>query len=347
MCIIAYYMKNLALNKHELETCFEHNHDGAGIMYQEKGRVHIQKGFMDFKSFWEVAKNLPTDVDRVFHFRIATSGKVSPGICHPFPICDDYKKMKFIDSTCSMALAHNGVLSKYTPADGMKDNKSDTMVFTKEVINNLDDGMLIQNTAVRELIENYTTSRFAIMDGHEVYLIGDFEQSEDSKAIYSNDSYKERKTTYWNYGYDGLYGGCYDYYGTTKYKKPEEKEEEEIKEEDETYLNDAWDCDGFLRFKDRKFTDDELEEIMLSIEDDFNVTCRESERDRENDEIYIYYDGNLPTGTGTLSVWDIEYKAESLKFPDEIKTKMTVVKPTKKKGSEDEEDDEEKSILDF
>ncbi len=44
---------------------------------------------MKFNEFWNAVKDLPNDKDRVFHFRIATSGKVSPECCHPFVLTDN------------------------------------------------------------------------------------------------------------------------------------------------------------------------------------------------------------------------------------------------------------------
>lgn len=118
MCVISFYEKGLVLNKSELENCFTGNPDGAGMMYQTGNKIHIEKGFMDFPSFWAAAEKLPANVDRVFHFRIATSGKVSAACCHPFPVCDDYKKMSFAKCDTPMGFAHNGVLSEFTPKRG-------------------------------------------------------------------------------------------------------------------------------------------------------------------------------------------------------------------------------------
>lgn len=187
MCVIAVYEKGLALNELELKTCFNGNPNGAGLMYQKDGLVHIEKGFMTWEKFWEAAKKLPSNVDRVFHFRIATSGKISAACCHPFPITDDYKKMSLASCDTPMGFAHNGVLGDFEPKKGMKSTYSDSMKFGKEVLFHL--GNLLNERSVRDLIELYTTSRFAIMTPKNTYMIGSWEQSRESGAFYSNSSY--------------------------------------------------------------------------------------------------------------------------------------------------------------
>lgn len=187
MCIIAVYEKGLVLNENELKTCFQNNPDGAGLMYQKNGKVRIEKGFMTWEGFWHTAKQLPVDVDRVFHFRIATSGKISTACCHPFPVCDDYKKMSLANCTVNMGFAHNGVLNDFEPPKGMKSTYSDSMKFGKEVLYPL--GKLLNERSVRDFIELYTTSRFAIMTPKKTYMVGIWEQSRESGAFYSNDTF--------------------------------------------------------------------------------------------------------------------------------------------------------------
>lgn len=205
MCVIAVYEKGLVLNENELKNCFTGNPNGAGLMYQKDGKVHIEKGFMKWETFWEAAKRLPSDVDRVFHFRIATSGKISAACCHPFPVCDDYKKMSLASCDTPMGFAHNGVLDDFEPKKGMKSTYSDSMKFGKEVLFHL--GNLLNERSVRDLIELYTTSRFAIMTPKNTYMIGSWEQSRESGAFYSNTSYE-------GYRYlnclDGSFNKCYD-----------------------------------------------------------------------------------------------------------------------------------------
>lgn len=246
MCVIAVYEKGLALNELELKTCFNGNPNGAGLMYQKDGLVHIEKGFMTWEKFWEAAKKLPSNVDRVFHFRIATSGKISAACCHPFPITDDYKKMSLASCDTSMGFAHNGVLDDFEPKKGMKSTYSDSMKFGKEVLFHL--GNLLNERSVRDLIELYTTSRFAIMTPKNTYMIGSWEQSRESGAFYSNTSYEGyRYLTCFGDSFVGNYYSNFDYDGYTQDDYTEgifierlpnnEKAENEIAEAIEEQLN--------------------------------------------------------------------------------------------------------------
>ena len=53
MCIIVAKKKGLELpTKERLKNCFNYNSDGAGIMFNDGNQVFIEKGFMDFNSFY-------------------------------------------------------------------------------------------------------------------------------------------------------------------------------------------------------------------------------------------------------------------------------------------------------
>lgn len=217
MCVIAYFEKDRELNKVELENCFEANPDGAGLMYYDKNKemVHIQKGFMDFDSFWEVASKLPTSLDRVFHFRIATSGKISGACCHPFVVSDNYEKMSRTDVWGRMGMVHNGVMYDYTPAEGMKSKHSDTMQFIKEVVSQLPEDV-IMNTALQTLWNKAMgTNKYIVLSRQGTAVIGNFTQSQESGALYSNTSYMTpRYTKYTGVNWDKL--ATTSYYSTLK-----------------------------------------------------------------------------------------------------------------------------------
>ncbi len=312
MCIIAVYKKGVKLDKNELKTCFTNNHDGAGMMWQEMGKVNILKGYMDFDSFWEVAKTLPTNVDRAFHFRIATSGKVSAACCHPFEVCDDYKRMALSDNVCDVAFMHNGILSEFTPKGGMKASHSDSMEFGKVILNGVKD--VIDNQTVRDLIELYTTSRFAIMTPSKVYLLGSFEQSVNSKAFYSNSTYKESRYTSWfkDYrGYDdyGYYGyGSSKYYPVGKLSTADANTKKLSSGSDYEY--DSYDYDQCLRVRNNKYTDKGVDEIIRCAEKQLHIEIYDYQTDE--DEILFFFNGTCPD-YGCLKL-DKKYKMNPIEF---------------------------------
>ena len=233
MCVISVYKKGFELNKEELMNCFAGNPDGAGLMYydEKKGMTHIKKGFFTFDEFWAEASKLPDTIDRVFHFRIATSGAISAETCHPFSVCNNYKEMGLPNNWTKIGMVHNGVMHDYTPKAGLKSKHSDTMQFIKEVVNPLGDS--VWNPAVQELWETAMGSnKYVLVGDGQVAVIGDFVQSEVSGALYSNTSYigYRYKTTnaikpwYDDSYYDSYYWGTTSSYGCQTTKKDVKKE---------------------------------------------------------------------------------------------------------------------------
>ena len=211
MCVIASYPKGLPFNNGELKNCFKNNPDGAGVMWQDGGKVHIKKGFMKQKAFFKFLKTLPTDADRVLHFRIATSGKVSGACCHPFPVANDFKTMMQTEIEVPVAYAHNGVLTDYTPKEGMKSPFSDTLVFGKEVLDHLVRKHVdLFDPVIDVMIESTIDGdRMAIMNDQEVVTMGKFITSTVSGAQYSNSSYSYDRSLWKSYAYgDGYYDTC-------------------------------------------------------------------------------------------------------------------------------------------
>ena len=224
MCVIAVYPKGLPFNNGEIKMCFKNNPDGAGVMWQDKGKVHIKKGFMKPKALFKFLKTLPTNVDRVLHFRIATSGKVSGACCHPFPVTGDFKEMMKTESEASVAYAHNGVLTDYTPKEGMKSPFSDTMIFGKEVLNHLlSERIDLFDPIIDVMIEaTIDGDRMVIMNDHETITLGKFITSGISGAQYSNASYSYDRSSWKSYYYDPC--ACY-YAGNYSPSKPADKTE--------------------------------------------------------------------------------------------------------------------------
>ena len=233
MCVIAVVKRGFEMNKEELENCFRGNPDGAGMMYydEKKSLVHIKKGFFTFDEFWNEASKLPDSIDRVFHFRIATSGAISAETCHPFSVCNNYKEMGLPNNWTKIGMVHNGVMHDYTPKAGLKSKHSDTMQFIKEVVNPLGDS--VWNPAVQELWETAMGSnKYVLVGDGQVAVIGDFVQSEVSGALYSNTSYigYRYKTTnaikpwYDDSYYDSYYWGTTSSYGCQTTKKDVKKE---------------------------------------------------------------------------------------------------------------------------
>ena len=167
-------------SRNVLDYCFRHNPHGAGIMVADRNekRLIIRKGLMSsdevLDTFWYLKERHPS-CPFIFHFRLATDGGISPGLCHPFPI-DNRKQVLLArqPSNVKIAVAHNGVIPKWT---GLDEDLSDTFLYVKNDLfpakkKNLN---FLQKQENRERIANETNSQLAFMNsrGH-IYTIGQF-----------------------------------------------------------------------------------------------------------------------------------------------------------------------------
>lgn len=272
MCVIAVVKRGFEMNKEELENCFRGNPDGAGMMYydEKKSLVHIKKGFFTFEDFWAEASKLPDSIDRVFHFRIATSGAISPETCHPFSVCNDYKEMGLPNNWTKIGMVHNGIMSDYTPKGGMKAKHSDTMQFIKEVVNPLGDS--VWNTAVQELWETAMgTNKYVLVGDGQVAVIGNFVQSEVSGALYSNTSYigyRYKTTTIKPWYDDSYYWDTTSSYGCSTTKKEVKKELPiNFGKNDTTMSTDEYGMNYLpIEVWTGKMDDEKLEEFIIEAE---------------------------------------------------------------------------------
>lgn len=204
MCIAVYVPSNIEIPEATLRSCFTNNPDGAGLMYTDGERVYIEKGFMKIDEFVKAFQAIPSHFERSFHCRIATSGKIEEGCCHPFPIIPDMKDMKKTKHVCQGGVAHNGIISWATPTKGRAEWYSDTMNFTSQILSPLFDK--IHDVAFHELIERSTTgNKFIIMTADKVHLIGAFNQ--EGGIFYSNTSFRKTVYVYNDYSNEGNFTG--------------------------------------------------------------------------------------------------------------------------------------------
>ncbi len=115
-----------------IRTMFENNSDGSGYMYAKGGKVHISKGYMNVTDFLDSIHTLKNidELPLIMHFRITTHGGTSQSNTHPFPLTNNINKMKKLDTSCKVGIAHNGVISSVTPRKGI----SDTMEYIATIL---------------------------------------------------------------------------------------------------------------------------------------------------------------------------------------------------------------------
>lgn len=189
MCIIAVKEKGYKLNKEYVENCFLYNPDGAGFMFVDNNKVHIEKGFFDVDKYierleeiWE-SKKLE-EKNLVMHFRISTSGGISKETCHPFPISNKLNKLRKTEINCGSGIVHNGIIGKYATEKKM----SDTQRFI------LSDIFNIWRTNNKDILakEFEGNGKFCILKSNgEIELYGKFLFEEG--YIFSNDTYEAPK----------------------------------------------------------------------------------------------------------------------------------------------------------
>ena len=192
MCIICIKNKGLDLpSKKIIQTMCNNNHHGNGFCYAENGQVIIQKGYMDFESYYEALKQIPNIKDKnvVLHCRITTHGSTSGGNCHPFPLSNSIKELKAHEIKANVGIIHNGII-RSVQADREND-LSDTMTYIKDKLYKryTEDNSFMDKIEAREDIEKEIGSKMVIMksDG-EYYIIGEF-NTDSNGHIYSNHSY--------------------------------------------------------------------------------------------------------------------------------------------------------------
>lgn len=228
-----------------LQTCFENNSDGAGIMWNgADGKVHISKGYMEYGKFRKALKKVKREVTDetavVMHFRIKTHGEVSKECCHPFPVEGKLDLLRELEMATEFGVAHNGILL------GMDTNakKSDTMDYVMRVLyplRKMSGENWLHDKYVRSVVESTLQDcRLAIIDGNgDLVTVGNF--TEENGVLYSNNTYKQKT---WASSYKGSWY-------PTKYTYPLF---EDVDEDDDK----ADGADGFVE----DYDDEELIQIM-------------------------------------------------------------------------------------
>ena len=217
MCIAIYVPAGKTITEKQIRNAFSNNKDGAGVMHYDKaGQVHYAKGFMDVESLLKYWNNSTSDkYPRALHCRIATSGKISKGCCHPFPIGNNLDSMLVTKGIGKDGcLIHNGVFSKYTPKEGLESPYSDTMIFTQKVIYPL--VRMLNNSGVQELLSELTSRVLVFLPNFEVHRYGKWEY-EDEHGFYASNSTYEYNKSDWDWIGNQYLNGCNTTYISTPY----------------------------------------------------------------------------------------------------------------------------------
>ena len=128
MCLIIKTDTPKQLSLQLLETAYNNNSDGFGVMFCNQGKLHTQKivpkTFKDIEKLWSKYNNL--DVPMGLHFRFNTNGDTARSMSHPFQILSQAQ-----GDNRDMWVMHNG---PQLPTPMIDNNKSDTHQFVKWVL---------------------------------------------------------------------------------------------------------------------------------------------------------------------------------------------------------------------
>ena len=162
MCLIIKTDTPKQLSLQLLETAYNNNSDGFGLMFCNKGKLHTQKivpkTFKDIEKLWSKYNDL--DIPMGLHFRFNTNGDTTRNMSHPFQILS---KAKGDDR--DMWVMHNGPM---LPTPMIDDNKSDTHQFIKWVLRPQlsANPKLLYNAEWQEMIEELIGSdKLLFLDG--------------------------------------------------------------------------------------------------------------------------------------------------------------------------------------
>ena len=162
MCLIIKTDTPKQLSLQLLETAYNNNSDGFGVMFCNQGKLHTQKivpkTFKDIEKLW--SKYVDLNVPMGLHFRFNTNGDTARSMSHPFQVLS---KAKGDDR--DMWVMHNG---PQLPTPMIDNNKSDTHQFVKWVLRPQlsANPKLLYNAEWQEMIEEIIGSdKLLFLDG--------------------------------------------------------------------------------------------------------------------------------------------------------------------------------------
>jgi hypothetical protein len=177
MCIAIYKPEDKILSQATLKECYDSNPDGAGFMYAQNKKLHIEKGFFSYDSFYKAYKE-HEHKQAVIHFRIKTHGKIDTTNCHPFAVNN------------AIGFVHNGIINGFGDS-----NHSDTIGFNNAILQPLVHkwgNLALFQDPIIDLIEGRIGySKLVFLDRHGNHkIMNEGKGVWDDGVWYSNNSYK-------------------------------------------------------------------------------------------------------------------------------------------------------------
>lgn len=181
MCII-YKTNGEPIPEKHLRRGFKRNKNGAGFAACHMGKIHMEKGFFDFESFYKAYKPYSL-LKNVVHFRHSTCGDFnSVANCHPFYFGNGSDKNRYI-------MAHNGHLHKVETYNGY----SDSFLFARDFLSNLISKYKFTGKMFKHRIDKFVgdNNKLVLMsDKGEFVIINEDAGIWKNQIWYSNGDYK-------------------------------------------------------------------------------------------------------------------------------------------------------------
>lgn len=204
MCVIIFIPRGEVITKAELKNAWDVNSDGAGYAIQSEGVVSYERGFMNFKHYWDTVDALQGVSDLMLHLRISTGAGVTPQGTHPYEV-GNVLSMK--GKTSKAVVCMNGIIWGET----LKTKRGAKLNDTASYIVRHEEAFNVLNRDVLRLISENTDALWGVMTPRDVLLSDGFIDVGGVK--YSNTNHLWTATSYnklvcdpFDYDYIGYYG---------------------------------------------------------------------------------------------------------------------------------------------
>jgi predicted glutamine amidotransferase len=193
MCLIILANDIKSLSIDDMETAYNRNSDGFGVMYLNKKNNFVSDKFLpnDFNEVKTFFNDHKKNTDTIaMHFRYKTEGKINKKNCHPF--------ISYNQDNRTIGMMHNGAR---LPIPLVHKNCSDTWHFNEHNLKPLfknNPNVILNNNYQIELAEHIGSDKMIFLDNKSRKFIIINEKRGNYKGAnwFSNDYWDTRKTAF-------------------------------------------------------------------------------------------------------------------------------------------------------
>jgi len=229
MCVILCFEKDYP-TQDMLDSAEDYNSDGGGMAWIENGKVHYRKGIKG-KEMMEIIEKRKIKLPFILHFRIASVGKVSTELCHPFPIQDGVPLDK--KGVVNGVVFHNGNWTGWREWI-MKTVVRKKIKMPRNIWSDSRGLAFLAHHYGIDVLNTINTNKIAVLTKDGIQRFGE-RWDKIGKVVCSNDNFKRTTVdTNWSDddGWADTYGGsgCMGFEGYYKHGAWHDKDEQEKKQ---------------------------------------------------------------------------------------------------------------------